>query len=122
MLPGEKLNVQDLLIMKPFKITILLTILAVMVGCGSQGPISSLSPDALEERAQQLVLSGNLDQAVQIYTQLINSSNDSARSRFLIDGSRVLIPLQNYTLASRWLNRARPTSRGKQEQQVFLLK
>ena len=121
MLPGEKLNVQDLLIMKPFKITILLTILAVMVGCGSQGPISSLSPDALEERAQQLVLSGNLDQAVQIYTQLINSSNDSARSRFLIDGSRVLIQLQNYTLASRWLNRARTTSSVKQEQQVFLL-
>ncbi len=121
MLPGEKLNVQNLLIMKPFKITILLTALAAMVGCGSQGPISSLSPDALEERAQQLVLSGNLDQAVQIYTQLINSSNDSARSRFLIDGSRVLIQLQNYTLASRWLNRARTTSSVKQEQQVFLL-
>ena len=121
MLPVEKLNVQGLLIMKLFKITILLTVLVAIVGCGSQGTISSLDPEALEERAQQLVLEGNLEQAVQIYMQLVNRSNDTTRSHFLIDGSRVLLQLQNYTLANRWLNRARATSSVNQEQQIFLL-
>ncbi len=121
MLPVEKLNVQDLLIMKFFKITILLTALTAIVGCVSQEPMSPLSSEALEERAQQLVLSDNLDQAVEIYMQLISNSDDSSRSRFLIDGSRVLLQLQNYTLANRWLNRARATSSVAQEQQIFLL-
>jgi len=121
MLPAEKLNVQDLLIMKLFKITILLAILMAIAGCGSQGPILSLETGALEEKAQQLALAGELEQSIQAYTQLINRPSDSTRSRFLTDGSRVLIQLQNYTLARRWLNRARAASTTAQEQQVFLL-
>ena len=121
MLPVEKLNVQDLLIMKFFKITILLTVLMAMVGCGSQGTISSMTTSALEERVQQLVFAGELEQAVQAYTQLINRSSSSTRSQYLTDGSRVLIQLQNYTLARRWLNRAHTASTPAQEQQVFLL-
>ena len=121
MLPVAKLNVQGLLIMNRLRTIATLTCLAALTACGTQGPTLSTDLRSLEETAEQLVAAGELEQAVQIYTQLINASSGSAQSRFLTDGARVLIELGNYGSARRWLVRARDAATPVQEQHVLVL-
>ena len=121
MLPVGKLNVQASPVMNHFKTIATLTCLLTLTACGTPGP--TLSPDlrGLEERAEQLVAAGELEQAVQAYTQLVNASTGSTQSRFLTEGARVLLDIGNYGSARRWLIRAREAATPALEQQLFVL-
>jgi len=121
MLPVGKLNVQASLIMTRFRTTATLTCLLALAACETTGPTVSTDVGALEERAEQLVAEGELEQAVQAYTQLINASSGSTQSRFLTAGARVLLDIGNVGSARRWLVRAREAATPAQEQQVLVM-
>ncbi|MCY3730258.1 MAG: penicillin-binding protein activator [Rhodospirillaceae bacterium] len=98
-----------------------LACLAALAGCSAQGPTLSTDLRALEERAQQLVAGGELEEAVGVYAQLIDASAGSTRSGFLAAGARVLLDMGDFGAARRWLLRARSGATPAQAQQLLVV-
>ena len=85
----------------------LLAWLVLLSACETMGPGQpSVDRNALRQEAERLLEEDELEQALQIYSQLVGTASGSELSGFLMAGAEILMALGAYDTAGEWLARA----------------
>lgn len=121
MLPVQKLNVQASTTMTRVRQLFVAAGLALLWGCAVEAPAPLTADQQLLQRAEELVLAGDSDGAIGIYSQLITTSPAGTRTRELIIGARLLIARGETTEARRWLEQAYDYADSQQGEEIVVL-
>ena len=107
MLPASNRTVQALPMLNRLRMPALVPWLLFLSACETMGPVPPpVDLNALQQEAQRLLEEEELEQALQIYAQLVGAASGNDLSGFLIAGAEILVVLGAYDTADEWLTRA----------------
>ena len=100
----------------------ILALLVVLSACETMGPAPPpMDRNALQQEAERLFEEEQLEQALQIYAQLVGVSSGSELRDLLVAGAEVLVVLGAYDTAEEWLARAGNEASPDQAQRIVEL-